>query len=215
METRDMRLKRWLDSEPSEIFGWMTVWAQNALVPQIKVLSRPHFEEGLFLVTHGFIQAFMENVFDIRGRDATQEYLKRFVDGRKKLDKFSLIADEMHEMRNVMAHQIYSSLTHEIAFDYRLTTGWARQTGALHLNPKIYADQFIDSLEGRLHVRVGSVTRLQQVKRKYRFLAKWLHLAKADPLRAEINRVCDLPSLTALRPAERELRKTFRARYGV
>jgi hypothetical protein len=215
METRDQRLKRWLDSEPSEIFGWMTVWAQNALVPQIKMLAQPNFEEGLFLLTHGFIQAFMENVFGIRGRDGTRTYLKSFVDGKKKQDKFSLIADDMHEMRNVMAHQIYSSVTNEIVFDYRLSTGWAFVQHTLHINPKIYADRFIDGLEGRLHVRVGAVTRLQQVRRKYRFLVRWLDLPTTDPLTVEIRALCDLPSLTALRPAERRLRRSFRARYGV
>lgn len=216
METRDERLKRWLDNEPSEIFGWMTVWAQNALVPQIRVLAKPNFEEALFLLTHGFIQAFMENVYDIRGRDATQCYLKWFVDGKTKLHKFSLISAEMHEMRNVMAHQIYSSLTNDIAFDYRLNSGWVRPaSGTLHINPKVYADQFIDGLEGRLHLRLSTQTRLQQVRQKYRFIAKWLHLSKTDPLNVEIKQLCEMPSLTTVRPAERKLRKLFRARHGV
>lgn len=215
MESREQRLKRWLENDPSEIFGWMLVWAQNGLVPQIKLLAQPGFEEGLFLLTHSFVQTFMENYFDTRGRDATHLYLKWFVDGRKKLDRFSLVSDELHEMRNVMAHQIYSSQTNYIRYEYALTTGWARQNQHLQVNPRLYADRFIDGLEGRVHRRLNSVTRLEQARRKYRFIAKWLHLGKADPLRAEIMKLCEQPTLTALRRSERRLKKSLRARYGL
>jgi hypothetical protein len=215
METHDERLRRWLDSDPSEIFGWMTVWAQNALPPQITTLARPNFEESLFLLTHAFMQAFMESVFDLRGRAATETYLKLFVDGRKKHERFSLVILEIHAMRNVMAHQVYSSLTHQIAFDYQMKMGWAKPAGLLRINPVIYAGWYVDGLASRLRRWRKLVPRLKQVRQKYKYIARWLGLSKADPLNQQIIHLCSLPSLTALRPAERKLRKTFRTRYNI
>jgi len=215
MEKRLDRLRRWLDGEPDEIFGWMTIWAENVLAPQIRALREPRFEEALFLTTHSFVQAFMDAVYEIRGPQATELYQKRFVDGRRKQDKFSLISGQIHRMRNVIAHQIYSAETHDIGYDYGLETGWAQVGGSLRLNPSIYADRFVEGLEQRVHLWHKWLTRLQAVHQKYRYIVKWLRLPRNDGLHTAVDTLCSLPSLSALRPAERHLRRQFRTRYGV
>ena len=194
----------------------MMVWAENELLPQVHRVNVSGCEVGLFLLTHGFIQTFMEKTYEQRGVGATTAFLKQFIDGARKKDRFSLIGPEMHEMRNVMAHQLYSSRTHDIAFDYRLNTGWDRVSGILHVNPRIYGDRFIGAIDGgRFCDWRRFTTRVQLTRQKYRFIRDWLDLPKGDTLRDQIDQLVKLPNLTAMRPAERVLRQTLVARYAI
>jgi hypothetical protein len=216
MLTLQTRLKGYLDGHESDIFGYMFMWAQNELEPQVQAANRPRHEAALFLLTHAFIQTFMDKTYNIKGPAATEGFLKRFIDGTKRKDQFARIASEMHEMRNVMAHQLYSSKTHDIAFDYRLTTGWDKIAGRLHINPKIYGDNFLASLNGgRLRHWQKFTTRVALTHQKYRFIIKWLDLKAGDLLRQQTEQLFLIPNVTAIRKAEKPLRKAFRARYGV
>jgi hypothetical protein len=216
MQDSITRLREYVDGHEEEIFLRMKIWAQNELAPQVQVVNKPGYEIALFLLTHGFVQTFMEKVYDLRGRVGTTEFLRRFIDGKKKKEKFSLIAVDMHEMRNVMAHQLYSSRTHAIAFDYRLNTGWDRIGSNLHINPKFYGDRFIAAIDGgRLRRWRRFTTRVALTKQKYRFIRDWLHLPNGDPLRLSIENIITLPTLSAIRAAEKPLRKAFKIRYGI
>jgi hypothetical protein len=158
----------------------------------------------------------MEKAYALRGVLATEAFLRRFVDGRNKHERFSLIAAEIHEMRNVMAHQIYSSQTHNIAFDHTTAYGWRRVGSELRINPRIYADRFAAALDGGKFWNWRKwTTRLQLTKQKYRFIVKWLGLPASDLLRENVDRLLDAPNLSALRKIERSVRKEFSVRYGV
>jgi hypothetical protein len=194
----------------------MKMWAQNELEPQVRHVNVEGCESALFLLTHSFMQTFMSHVYDLHGRTATKAFLTRFVDGRRKHQRFALIAKQMHEMRNVMAHQLYSSLTHDIVFDYRLEVGWLFVADVLHINPKQYGDQFIAAIDGgRLAGWRKYTNRLSLARQKYRFIMSWLRLSNDDPLRAEIERLVRLPDLAALRAAEKSIRSQFRHRYDI
>ncbi|SRR6266852_5663476 len=210
------RLKEYLEGDETEIFLRMKMWAQNELEPQVNLVNKPGYETALFLVTHGFVQTFMEKVYDLKGPSATHEFLRRFIDGAKKKDKFSHISGDIHEMRNVMAHQLYSSKTHDIALDFTIATGWDTISGRLHVNPKIYGDRFRDAIDGgRLTTWRKYINRIALTRQKYRFITAWLGLHKTDTLRQQIETLVALPNLTAIRKVEKPLRKAFRARYGV
>jgi len=216
VETFDERLTRFLDSRPLNIFGWMTVWAQNELVPQIQLVNHSGAEVLLFVGCHTFIQGFMEKTYDIRGKTATHEFLSRFMDGAAQNDKFSAISSEVHDMRNVMAHQIYSAATHNVAFDYRLKVGWDRVGANLHLNPKVFGDQFIAAVDG------GRITKWRKwttpdllIRQKWRFIADWLKLTPKDPLRLAVESFAKITTTSALDTAEKILRARFGAKYGV
>jgi len=216
METFEERLRRFMDGRPVNIFGWMTVWAQNELLPQIRTVNRPGHEVLLFVGCHTFIQGFMEKTYGIKGPPATHEFLARFMDGRAQHMRFSAISAEIHEMRNVMAHQVYSSRTHDIALDYRLGDGWQRVASTLHLNPSIFGDQFIAALDGgRLRTWRRWTTPDTLLRQKWRFVADWLGLGRKDPLRVAVETFASLPSLQALSAAEPQLRSQFHAKYGV
>jgi len=216
MMTLLKRLQEYLDGHESDIFGYMLMWAQNELLPQVQAANQPGYEASLFLLTHAFIQTFMEKAYNLKGPRATEAFLKRFIDGTKHKDRFSRISSEMHEMRNVMAHQLYSSKTHDVAFDYRLTTGWDMVAGKLHINPRVYGDSFVRSLNGgRLWSWRKFTTRVPLTHQKYRFIVKWLDLKPGDPLRTQTEQLLQLNNLTSIRKTEKPLRKAYKHRYGV
>jgi hypothetical protein len=65
------------------------------------------------------MQMVSENMFDLTGLDGTKSFLSHYVDGADNDRKFSLVADEIHSLRNVLAHQGYSSLQHRVeTFQY-------------------------------------------------------------------------------------------------
>jgi hypothetical protein len=87
-------------------------------------------------------------------------------------------------MRNVMAHQIYSAATHNIAFDYRLNVGWDRIGNDLHVTPRVFGDQFIAALDGgKLSKWRTWTTPDLLLRQKWRFIADWLELKPKEPLR--------------------------------
>ncbi|HEV7489103.1 MAG TPA: hypothetical protein VGQ65_25815 [Thermoanaerobaculia bacterium] len=215
MEDWQERLARYLDGRAVNIFGWMTIWAQNELLPQIAAVNKPNFETLLFLGTHSFIQAFMESVYDLRGLAGTKAFLERFMDESSSSNQFSLIAREVHEMRNVLAHQLYAIHTHHIAYDYRLAGGWERRSAMLHINPVVYGRQFGAALDGGRLTKWRKWTTPESLTvQKWRFIIRWLGLPKTDPLAQAVKALLSLTPDQIARgtPA---IRKMFAAKYGV
>jgi hypothetical protein len=123
MESFKQRLKRFVDQGELEIPGWLTVSMQNYILPEIQHAKENRLFQLVFLGTHSIIQTVSEKLFDVRGPDGTKFYLESFVDGDTKDRKFSLISDDIHEMRNVMAHQWWSSSTHDVALNHEMPRG--------------------------------------------------------------------------------------------
>jgi hypothetical protein len=215
MEDWQERLARYLDGRPVNIFGWMTVWAQNELVPQIASVNKPGFETLLFLGTHGFIQTFMESVYDLRGLAGTKAFLERFMDQPQATNQFSLIAAEVHEMRNVLAHQLYAIHTHHIAYDYTIAVGWVKNGDVLHVNPTIYGNQFMSALDGgRLRKWRTWTTPESLIRQKWQFVVRWLGLSKADPIAKAVKALLG-GSAHDVATGTPAVRKMFATKYGV
>ena len=97
----------------------------------------------MFLGTHAIIQPVSEKIFDKSGLTGTQFFLEHFVDDSGSPDrKFSKIANEIHAMRNVHAHQWSAGQLHNLVFNYKMTKGWEVEGQALHIKPEIYVNQF-------------------------------------------------------------------------
>lgn len=132
-----------------------------------------------------------ENLFGLTGKEGTKFYLAHFVDGTLENQQFSLIADEIHAARNVMAHQGYSSLQHGVEyFDDAISVGWMRQDTTVHINPVVYAQRFEAAITSgawmQKYLQQSAATRLL---RKYRYIRQWLQLAKGNPIAAEIRKL--------------------------
>lgn len=195
MEPFSDRLRRFL-SHKDEVPLTLLVWAQNLLLPQVRVAKENRLDNLTFLSTHAFIQTFSEKALGKQGRAATRCFLQSFMDDAVPNRQFSQVSDEIHEMRNVMAHQLFSSRTHDIALDYTMAEGWLRDQTILRINPDVYAEQFITAVDGgRLWQWKNFVTHEQQIKQKYLFVRDWLDLPKRDAVWQAVDQLVTLTTL--------------------
>lgn len=191
MESSKKRLKRFVDQDELDIPGWMTVSMQNYILPELYTAKVNKLDTLIFLGTHAIIQTISEKLFGLKGVAGTKFYLENFVDGNTQDKKFSLISDDIHEMRNVMAHQWWSSSTHEIALNHEMSEGWKQEPDLLHINPEIYVEQFARAFEGGEFIDKYHqlLTDEQRAIRKYYFLRDWLKLSKSDAIAQEIKKL--------------------------
>ncbi|MFZ0285181.1 MAG: hypothetical protein WAL32_08110 [Terriglobales bacterium] len=215
MESFEDGLRRFLSAE-REAPLTLLVWGQNVLLHQLGIVREKKFEDMIFLSTHAFIQAFSEIALGKVGRSATLFFLKEFMDGAKEGQRFSLIGDEIHEMRNVIAHQVFSSRTHRIAIDYTITDGWKKEPNLLHINPEIFALQFEAALNGgRLWKWHKFVTKEDAVKRQYSFVCNWLDLPKSDPISRHIATLEKATTIEEIRRLEKPVKQEIEVRYNL
>jgi len=190
------------------------VWGQNVLLHQLGTVREKKLEDMIFLSTHAFIQAFSKIAFGKVGRSATLFFLKEFMDGPKEGQQFSLIGDEIHEMRNVIAHQVFSIRTHHIAINYTIADGWKKEPDLLHINPEIFALQFEAALNGgRLWKWHKFVTKEDAIKRQYSFVCNWLHLPKSDPISQHIATLEKASTMEEIRRLEAPIKQEIGQRY--
>jgi hypothetical protein len=119
-------------------------------------------------------------------------------------------------MRNVMAHQLFSSRTHDIAINYTMDEGWRQDEDLLHVNPEIYAEQFITSIDGgRLWQWRNFVTDEQLAKQKYLFVRDWLDLPNGDVIAQAIGQLKVLATLADIQKAAAAIDLQICQRYGI
>ncbi len=148
MESFKDRLRRFLFNEVYEIPGTLLNSISNYVLPPIQRAGSHNLEYPVFLGTHAIMQTISEKIFGLRGPSGTQFYLQNFVDGGSLDRTYSSISAEIHEMRNVVAHQWMSSMGHTVAIDYRLSGGLHRHGKDIHINPRIYLDDFAAGFGG-------------------------------------------------------------------
>jgi len=56
--------------------------------------------------------------------------------------RFSEIADEINNWRNILAHQYISKLGHSFGYDYNIQVGYKIDDTVIILNPSILFEQF-------------------------------------------------------------------------
>ncbi len=214
MESFDDRLRRFLSHE-DEVPLTLVVWAQNLLLPQVRVAKDHKLDNLTFLSVHAFVQTFSEKALGMQGRAATKYFLQSFMDGAVFDRQFSHVSDEIHEMRNVMAHQLFSSRTHDIALDYTMAEGWRRDQ-ILLINPDVYAEQFIAAVDGgRLWQWKNFVTREQRIKQKYLFVRDWLDLPKKDAIWQGIEHLAALTNLQDIETTAGAVDVQIKQRYNL
>ena len=191
METFKQRLKRYVDNESLEIFGWLTVYLHNSYWGEIYAAKENRQYHSVYLLTHALIQMISENMFGFRSKQATKFYLENFVDGDTPDTKFSSITDDIHDARNVMAHQGYSSLQHQVEyFADDMAEGWKYDNGSILINPKVYGGRFEAAFgNGKIVQRYEQLTNETRIIRKYKFIRQWLQLDSNNPISIEIKKL--------------------------
>ncbi|HXH90464.1 MAG TPA: hypothetical protein VNN25_02700 [Thermoanaerobaculia bacterium] len=215
MESFEDRLRRFVKGADREFALTIFMMVRNALLIEVEDAAKKHLLTLTLLGTHAAMQMVCEKVFGLKGIDATEFYLEQFVDGTAPDRKYSAIVAELHEQRNVMAHQGFSSTQHVIAYDWGLSGGFEWKGNTLHLNPDIYIADFIAGAARYSKVATTYVTDFEMAKRKYAFIRDWLDLPKGDSLDDQLKNVKNLPDLPALRAAEPPLQDVIVTKYGL
>jgi hypothetical protein len=217
METFEQRLNRYTTQNDLEIFGWLAVYLQNAYLPELRGARNARLYHCLYLITHSVMQMISEHLFGLKGREGTRFYLENFVDGSSPDKRFSLVANEIHDVRNVMAHLGYSSLQHRVEyFNNEIAEGWKREGGTVHINPDIYAQHFEEAI-----IRHAYISKYQQqsertrIIRKYRFIRQWLKLDKTNPIAKEMNKLEACRDLNDMRLQETIVQQTICRTYNL
>lgn len=212
MEAFEKRLKRFI-SDDLEIFGWMTIMMQNG---EVNKALQSGLYQCVILSTHSIIQTIGQNLFGLSGLDGTRFYLENFVDEGSGDRKFSTIAEEIHEMRNAIAHLGYSSLLHEIELDNESAEGWRRDGDVTKINLRIYCELFDEAFRQGRHIKTyKTLSRVERTKRQYSFIRKWLGLDKGSHLVREINRLEEMNNEADVGAQASSIKKMLYEKYGL
>lgn len=146
-EPKEQRLKRFQNGPPVEIIETLLNSIDNYFNNEISLTidERNYQTSLLFLGIHAVALTISESFFDKKGEEGYRLFLEKFVDGNTEDKKFSKIADEIHNWRNVLAHQWLASSGHKIGYDYKMSLGWEKRNGVTFINPKIYCNQYLSA----------------------------------------------------------------------
>lgn len=215
METFKERLKRYTDRDALDTFGWLRMLIQNHHVPELRSAAEQKLYQCVYLMAHAIMQTVSETMFDKSGFDGTDFFLRTFVDPTGQGPQFALIASEIHEVRNLIAHRAYSGLQHTVEyFADDITEAWKKDGGVLLINPAIYSSRieqvFWSSIVYKTFEALPEKDRLQ---RKYGFIAKWLQLGPKDPLTLSIKKLNSLNTPASLGTQELAIQDAIYLRY--
>jgi len=191
LESYQQRILRFLNGSPDEIWRTLLNSINNLFLPDLRFVGEHKKDRIVFLGTHAVIQTVSKHLFGKKGLDATEFYLKHFVDGEVEHLQFSKISRILHKMRNVLAHQWLSSLAYEYVIDYNIDEGWVQDDDGVHINPDVYLEQFLSGWGqgGRIWAYDQLLSLREREIARYRFLADWLQLGKSHPLRKSLSEI--------------------------
>ena len=217
METFKQRLRRYTSQNDLEIFGWLTVYLQNDYRREIAAAREGRQYLSVYLLSHAVIQMISENLFGLSGREGTAFFLEHFVDDASGAVQFSPVAYEIHDARNVMAHQGYSSLQHRVEyFADDLPAAWSRHGETVQINPTIYAARFEVALIAHRWIKeYQSQAPGTRLVRKYRYIGQWLRLGKTDPLSVAIKALDEAADQDSLEADESAIQAMIAEKYGL
>jgi len=177
-ETKEQRLKRLQEGAPLEAIGTLLNSISNYFNNEIRLTSANFQSSLLFLGIHASALTIAEVFFGTKGPEGYRRFLQTFVDGPTTDTQFSLIAEFIHDWRNVLAHQWIGSIGHRIQYDYDMELGWEKREDAIAINPRIYCEKYLGafSANGRIwdYRKIFSESELQQAKQRiiYKYRAK-------------------------------------------
>lgn len=148
-ETKEARLKRFQDNPPVEAIETLLNSIDNYFNNEIRSAPNNFQTSLLFLGIHAVALTISEAFFDKTGVEGYRAFLEKFVDGDTEDTKFSLIADRVHDWRNILAHQWLGSSGHRIGYDYKMPLGWEDRDGVLFINPRVYCEAYLKAFAGK------------------------------------------------------------------
>ena len=177
-ETKEKRLKRFQDGSPIEILETVTNSIHNYFNNEIALtIKNENYQTSLlFLGIHAVALTISEGFFNKKGLEGYKLFLEKFVDGKTSDTKFSLIAQSIHDWRNILAHQWIGSIGHSIGYDYSMSNGFEIRDDVIFINPRIYCEHYLKSfgVGGRIYEYDTYLTPEEMEKAKIRLIDKYL-----------------------------------------
>lgn len=150
-ETAERRLERFQNGSPIESIETLLNSIDNYFNNEIRdTISNLRYPQTtlMFLGIHAAILTISEVFFNDKGSSGYKLFLESYVDNKGRTDNFSLIADDIHKWRNIVAHQWLSTKGHSLAYTYDSDKGWMRENGILYINPRVYCEQYLAAFRG-------------------------------------------------------------------
>ena len=217
-ETFEERLRRYVNQPVTDTLGWMTMYLQNQPAVELKRAREAKLYFCVYLLAHSIIQTVTELMFAKTGLDGTHFFLEQFADGTVPDREFSRISEDLHEIRNLIAHRAYSRRQHDTQyFIDDIPEGWRREPdGTLFINPAIYSIQVEDTFRSvKLYQTFRSQPPLQLLQLKYRFVRSWLELDSADAISQMIKALNKLGPTADLVVEDAKIRAAVYKRYSL
>lgn len=172
-ESRDHRLRRLQDGAPNEAILTLLNSISSFFNNEISITPDNKQTSLLFLGIHASALTVAWALFGKSGRSGYRKFLEVFVDGETEDTKFSLIAGDIHDWRNILAHKWIGSLGHEIGYDYDMVCGWERRDGVLFINPRIYCEKYLEAFSGKIWNYRSILSEAEQEQAKKRIVNKF------------------------------------------
>ncbi len=186
-ESAEARLRRFQDGHPIEIIesviGSIELYFNNEIAATLR--NPDNRQTSLMLLgVHSVAQTIAHGIFGKENKQGYLQFVSTYMDMEGDTDdkKFSKIAAEIHEWRNVIAHRWLNLAGHDIGYDFGMPEGWKKEEHVIYINPEIYLGHYLRAFDRR---RGGMIWRYQEIlntdealeKAKQRFLEKYVERA--------------------------------------
>lgn len=178
IEPLEKRISRFQDGPPIEIIETLLNSISNFLNNEIRLtIASDNYQTSLlFLGIHAVALTLSEAFFNKNGSEGYKLFLENFVDGETFDTKFSQIAKQIHDWRNILAHQWLGVSGYGVGYDYNSKMGWERRGEKIFINPIIYSEYYLEAFgtNGRLWDYQKMFTEEELAQIKERLLKKFL-----------------------------------------
>jgi len=176
MEDKQKRFKRLSEGKPVEIIETLLNSMQNFFMREIGSASDNNLLYLVILGDHAVALTISEGLFGKAGIGGYKLFLEKFVDRDKEGFNFSEIAENIHNWRNVIAHQWLSSSGYDFGIDLDMDLGWQKRGSITYFNPKLYHEAFVKAFSGggKIWKYKQILTEEQMQKAKERLLKKYI-----------------------------------------
>lgn len=175
-EDKDKRLRRLSKGSPIEIIETLLNSIDNFFNNQIDLAAENDLWHLVILGDHAVALILSEGLFGEAGINGFKTFLEKFVDNTKPGFDFSAIASDIHNWRNVIAHQWLSSSGYDFGLDFEMEMGWEKRDEITYFNPSLYHQSFSSAFSGggRIWQYQKILTEEQMQEAKDRLLKKYI-----------------------------------------
>lgn len=175
MEDKQKRLLRFQQNPPTEIIETLLNSIDNRFNREIEKAASQNLWLLVMLGIHAVSLTITESIFDKRGLDGFKFFLKKFMDKNEEGFVFSDIAEQIHNYRNIIAHQWLSASGYDFGLDFDMLKGWENRGGVTYFNPKLYYQAFKESFSsgGKIWKYSALLSEEEAERAKLRMLEKY------------------------------------------